>query len=134
MDEEGFARGNADELFRFRDQIADFDPDVVLVMSADHVYRLDYNDVLETHRRGRGRVHPGRRPASPEGDDPADHAVVEHDEDGRVTGFAYKPDDPASDTIACEVIAYDPDGAARGARGAAPRARCRQRRGRHRPR
>src|SRR3954449_5369184 len=51
LDEEGFARGNADELFRFRDQIADFAPDVVLVMSADHVYRLGSNAVVETHRR-----------------------------------------------------------------------------------
>jgi glucose-1-phosphate adenylyltransferase len=107
MDEEGFARGNADELFRFRDQMHDFDPDVVLVMSADHVYRLDYNDVLETHRRT-GAECTVVVTRSPEGDDPGDHAVVEHDEDGRVTSFAYKPDDPAGDTIACEVIAYDP--------------------------
>ena len=107
MDEEGFARGNADELFRFRDQLADFDPDVVLVMSADHVYRLDYNEVLETHRRSEAECTLVVTP-SPEGDDPADHAVVEHDEDGLVTGFEYKPDDPATDTIACEVIAYDP--------------------------
>ena len=69
MDEEGFARGNADELFRFRDQVAGFDPDVVLVMSADHVYRLDYNDVLDTHRRAEAEctvvvvaVARGRRP------------------------------------------------------------------------
>ena len=69
MDEEGFARGNADELFRLRDQVADFDPDVLLVMSADHVYRFDYEDLLETHARAgaectllttRGR-HRGRR-------------------------------------------------------------------------
>ena len=61
MDEEGFARGNADELFRFRDQLADFDPDVVLVMSADHVYLLDFDDVLDTHRGAGRRVHRGRR-------------------------------------------------------------------------
>jgi glucose-1-phosphate adenylyltransferase len=106
MDEEGFARGNADELFRFRDQLADFDPDVVLVMSADHVYRMDYQDVLDTHRE-----HDAECTVvvveSPEGDDPADHGVVEVD-DGRVTKFAYKPDEPASSTIVAEVIAYDP--------------------------
>ena len=39
-------KGNADELFRFRDQIRNADPEVVLVMSADHVYRLDFRDVL----------------------------------------------------------------------------------------
>src|SRR4051794_33314082 len=107
MDEEGFARGNADELFRFRDQMADFDPEVVLVMSADHVYRLDYQDVLDTHREQDAECTVVVV-ASPEGDDPADHGVVEVADDGRVTGFAYKPDEPAGDTIAAEVIAYDP--------------------------
>jgi glucose-1-phosphate adenylyltransferase len=107
MDEEGFARGNADELFRFRGELTDFAPDVVLVMSADHVYLLDYNDVLETHRE-----HDAECTVvvveSPEGDDPGDHGVVEVAGDGRVTGFAYKPDKPTGSTIAAEVIAYDP--------------------------
>ena len=76
MDEEGFARGNADELFRFRDQMSDFDPEVVLVMSADHVYRLDYQDVLDTHRE-RGAEATVVVVESPEGDDPGDHGVVE---------------------------------------------------------
>jgi glucose-1-phosphate adenylyltransferase len=107
LDEEGFARGNADELFRFRDEIAGFDPDVVLVMSADHVYRLDYNDVLDTHHE-RGAECTVVVVESPEGDDPGDHAVVETGEDDRVTGFEYKPDEPAGSTIAAEVIAYDP--------------------------
>src|SRR3954452_9397275 len=69
MDEEGFARGNADELVRFRDQVADFDPDVVLVMSADHVYRLDYSDVLDTHERTRAECTIVVT-SSPDGDDP----------------------------------------------------------------
>jgi glucose-1-phosphate adenylyltransferase len=106
MDEEGFARGNADELFRFRDELASFRPDVVLVMSADHVYRLDYQDVLDTHRE-RDAECTVVVVESPEGDDPADHGVVEV-ADGRVTGFAYKPDEPATSTIVAEVIAYDP--------------------------
>lgn len=107
LDEEGFARGNADELFRFRDQLDEFGPDVVLVMSADHVYRLDYTEVLDTHRE-HGAECTVVVTRTPDGDDPRDHAVVEHDEQGRVTGFAYKPDEPAGDTVACEVVAYDP--------------------------
>ena len=108
MDEEGFARGNADELFRFRDEVAAFDPGAVLVMSADHVYRLDYQDVLDTHRDQRAECTVVVV-ESPEGDDPADHGVVEVDGDGRITAFEYKPDEPASSTIVAEVIVYDPD-------------------------
>jgi glucose-1-phosphate adenylyltransferase len=111
MDEEGFARGNADELFRFRDQLADFDPDVVLVMSADHVYRLDYRDVLDTHRDA-GAECTLVTVSLPPGGDPSDHGVVEVDGSGTVTGFSYKPDDaPKGDapvTITAEIIAYDP--------------------------
>jgi glucose-1-phosphate adenylyltransferase len=109
MDEEGFARGNADELFRFRDQLADFDPDVVLVMSADHVYRLDFRDVLDAHRDS-GAECTLVTTGLPPGGDPSDHGVVEAGDDGKVTTFSYKPEDPPGGdfVITTEVIAYDP--------------------------
>lgn len=111
MDEEGFARGNADELFRFRDQLADFDPDVVLVMSADHVYRLDYRDVLDAHRDA-GAECTLVTTTLPPGGDPSDHGVVQVGEDARVTEFSYKPETPPGSegpvTITAEINAYDP--------------------------
>ena len=107
MDEEGFSRGNADELFRIRDQVTTFDPDVLLVMSADHVYRLDFNDVLDTHRRKDAEctVVTTDVPVKEAGD----HATVEHNRLGRVTGFDYKPDKPTTGTVAAEIFAYRPD-------------------------
>jgi glucose-1-phosphate adenylyltransferase len=105
LDEDGFARGNADELYRIRDQIARVDPEVLLVMSADHVYRLDFNEVLDTHRREQAEctVVTTEVPISEAGD----HATVEV-EDGRVVGFDYKPDEPTTGVIATEVFAYNP--------------------------
>lgn len=110
MDEEGFAKGNADELFRLRDDIRRSGAELVLVMSADHVYRLDYRDVVRTHLDSDAELTmvvtdiAGRY-----GEDPADHAVVEADGDGRVTGFAYKPDEPAGSVVATEVFCYRAD-------------------------
>jgi glucose-1-phosphate adenylyltransferase len=106
LDEDGFAKGNADELFRIRDEIATFAPDVVLVMSADHVYRLDYADVVETHRRTGAEctVVTTEVPI----DEASNHATVETDDEGLVTGFDYKPEEPTTGTIATEVFAYDP--------------------------
>ena len=49
-DEDGFHEGNADAIWRNRQLIAEHDPEVVLVLSADHVYRLDYGEVLARHR------------------------------------------------------------------------------------
>jgi glucose-1-phosphate adenylyltransferase len=104
-DEEGFARGNADELFRIRDQIRDADPELVVVLSADHVYRFDYFDAIETHRARRAEctIVTSEVDLSEAGD----HATVEADADGTVTGFAYKPDDPTTRTVATEVFVYD---------------------------
>ena len=110
MDEEGFAHGNADELFRLREDIRRAAPDLVLVMSADHVYRLDFRDVVDTHRAKDAEVT--MVVTDIDGvyaEDPADHAVVEVNRLGRVTSFAYKPDEPASSTVATEVFLYRPD-------------------------
>ncbi|MCW2845562.1 MAG: glucose-phosphate adenylyltransferase [Nocardioides sp.] len=106
LDEEGFARGNADELYRIRDQVSAFGPEVVLVLSADHVYRFDHAEALETHRRAGAEctVVTTEVPVAEAGD----HAVVAHDASGRVTRFDYKPDDPDSGTIATEIFLYDP--------------------------
>jgi glucose-1-phosphate adenylyltransferase len=110
MDEEGFAHGNADELYRLRDEIRREAPDLVLVMSADHVYRLDYRDVVETHRAKDAEVTVVVTDLGDVyGEDPADHAVVEVNRLGRVTSFEYKPDRPASSTVATEVFLYDPE-------------------------
>jgi ADP-glucose pyrophosphorylase len=54
-EQDGFHEGNADAIWRNRQLIAEHDPEVVLVLSADHVYRLDYGEVLARHRdRGAG--------------------------------------------------------------------------------
>jgi glucose-1-phosphate adenylyltransferase len=105
-DEDGFAQGNADELFRIRDQIRAAEPEVVVVLSADHVYRFDYTDAVETHHRSGAEctVVTTQVPIEEAGD----HATVEADRDGLVTGFAYKPEDPSTSTIATEIFVYDP--------------------------
>jgi glucose-1-phosphate adenylyltransferase len=110
MDEEGFAKGNADELYRLRDQIRTARPDLVLVMSADHVYRLDYRDVVRTHRdKGAEVTMVTTDLEGTYAEDAGDHGVVEVNRLGRVTSFAYKPENPASTTVATEVFLYEPD-------------------------
>jgi glucose-1-phosphate adenylyltransferase len=105
-DEEGFARGNADELFRLRDQIRAADPAYVVVMSADHVYRFDYRDAIATHRELDADCTIVTTEISL--DEAGDHAVVEVGADRRVTGFRYKPDEPRSTVVATEIFVYRP--------------------------
>lgn len=105
-DEEGFAQGNADELYRLRDQIRAADPELVVVLSADHVYRFDFTEALETHRAHAAdcTVVTTQVPIG----DAGDHAVVEVGDDGRVTAFHYKPDEPPGPTVATEIFVHDP--------------------------
>ncbi|MEO9323375.1 sugar phosphate nucleotidyltransferase [Nocardioides sp. C4-1] len=106
LDEEGFATGNADGLFRIRDRIRTSGADVVVVASADHVYRLDLADVVATHQDAGAECTVVVTDVDL--DDASEHAVVEVGDDGRVTGFDYKPDDPEGGTVSTEVFAYDP--------------------------
>src|SRR3954468_16589721 len=105
-DEDGFAQGNADELYRFRDQIVADRPTELVVLSADHVYRFDVMEAVETHRRTGAEctIVTTRIPVEEAGD----HATVVADGDGRVTEFAYKPDDPGAGAVATEIFVYDP--------------------------
>ena len=102
-DEEGFARGNADELYRIRDQLEQSGAQVLLVMSADHVYRFDFRDLVEHHLAQDDEC----TVVTTEVDlaDAGDHAVVT-DEDGQVVQVDHKPDKPQHGTIAAEIVAY----------------------------
>ncbi|MFL6004553.1 MAG: glucose-1-phosphate adenylyltransferase family protein [Nocardioides sp.] len=105
-DEEGFAKGNADELYRFRDQVVADAPEVLVVVSADHVYRFDVMEAIATHRRTDAECTVVTTSIPIE--EASDHATVEADEEGRVTDFAYKPDEPSTGTVATEIFVYDP--------------------------
>lgn len=105
-DEDGFAQGNADAIFRNRHLIREFDPDVLLVLSADHVYLLDFADVIRHHLERKASVTMVATPLPP-GETASRFGNVKVDGSGRVTDFAYKPDEPLSDLVTTEVFAYD---------------------------
>lgn len=102
----GFAQGNADAIYRQRRLIREFAPDLILVLSADHVYKLDYRDVLDRHRACGAEVTMVTTHVPP-GDDGSRYGVVQADAEGRVTEFDYKPKHPKGDRITAEVFVYD---------------------------
>jgi glucose-1-phosphate adenylyltransferase len=104
-EEGGFAQGNADAIWRQRTLIREFDPGVLLVLSSDHIYRLDYRDLLDLHRLRKADLTlvSTRVPR----EQACRFGVVEVGGDGRVTGFEYKPESPRSDLVTTEVFAYD---------------------------
>ena len=100
---EGFASGNTDSLARQLAQIERVGPDLVLVVSSDHAYTLDYRDVIATHRRTGADL----TMVTAQIDERCTrYGVVSVDGD-RVTGFDYKPDEPPGNRVACEVFLFD---------------------------
>jgi glucose-1-phosphate adenylyltransferase len=105
-EEEGFNEGNADALWRHRRLIAEFGADVVLVLSADAPYILDYRRVVAAHHDHDADVTMATAVAEEEA---SRFGVVEVGAGERITGFEYKPDRPKSDVVTIEVFAYRPD-------------------------
>lgn len=106
-DEQVMHQGNADAIYKTRKFIREFGPDVLLVLSADHVYRLDYNDVIDAHLDREAEVTVVTTQVSR--NQAPNHAVIIAGDDDRITGFDYKPKEPATDIVATEVFAYDPN-------------------------
>jgi glucose-1-phosphate adenylyltransferase len=102
--EEGWYEGNAHAIYRTREQIAVHDPEVLIVLSADHVYKLDYSEVVAGHRDSEAAVTLVTTQVPLE--EAGDYGVVETDGE-RVAAFDYKPDEPRADEVATEVFVYD---------------------------
>ena len=102
---EGFAEGNADVLWRSRALLSEFAADQLVVMSADHVERIDLRDVLDAHRDAAAPL----TLVTTEVDSAEAHrfGIVGVEADGRVTRFAAKPEQPEGTTAATEVFVYD---------------------------
>ncbi|HZC13278.1 MAG TPA: sugar phosphate nucleotidyltransferase, partial [Thermoleophilaceae bacterium] len=102
--ESGFYEGNADALFRNKAEIRAFEPELLLVLSADHVYTLDFSRVVAHHlERGADATLVTTQVARHE----ASRFGVVQVADGRVEDYAYKPDEPKSDVVTTEVFLFD---------------------------
>lgn len=105
----GFAQGNADLLRRMRHEIRHARPDALLVLSADHVYRADFRELVATHLEANAACTMLTYDLSKT--EASNHAVVEtaSGEPGApVTSFDYKPAIPKTSVVATEVFVYDP--------------------------
>lgn len=110
QDRDGFASGNADALAQNWPVINAFDPDVLLVCSADHLFHLDYRPVIAAHLERQADATmvttTVRRNA-----DAARFLVVQADDDGEgtVSSVDYKPERPGGRRVSTEVFVYRPD-------------------------
>ncbi len=101
----GFAEGNAEALFQQLTLIRDFDPDLLLVLSADHLYKLDYREVVARHLELEAELTMVTKCVPKQ--EASRFGVVVTNRLSRVTSFAYKPETPESGEVTAEIFVYD---------------------------
>jgi glucose-1-phosphate adenylyltransferase len=101
--------GTADAVFQNLYSITREAPSHVIVLSGDHVYKMDYSKMLRFHqeREAAATLATIEVPVS----DARRFGIVSIDQSGRVTGFAEKPEDPtpmpgSSDTVLASMGIY----------------------------
>jgi glucose-1-phosphate adenylyltransferase len=94
IDEESWYRGTADAVYQNLDIIRGEDPEYIIVLAGDHIYKMDYGRMLEFHVQTGAMVTVGcievpRKEASAFG-------VMAVNEQGKIVDFLEKPADPPS--------------------------------------
>ena len=89
MQHESWYQGTADAVRRNIPYFTDGDADLVLILSGDQLYRMDYQHLLATHRKSEAAVTIAVMPVRE--DQTSQLGLLRADETGRVTGFFEKP-------------------------------------------
>lgn len=101
----GFAEGNADAIYINLKKIKQFNPDIVMVLSADHIYKLDYRDIIEEHLKEKADLT--MVVTKVELKESVNFGNVKFDKKNIVTDFKYKPKKPFSEYVTTEIFVYD---------------------------
>jgi glucose-1-phosphate adenylyltransferase len=97
-------RGTADAVLQNLEFIADRNPELVLILAGDHVYKMDYRPFIETHRARGAEVTCAVRTVPLE--EAHRFGILETDADGRVTDFIEKPPNPTSNLVSMGVYVF----------------------------
>lgn len=92
-------QGTADAVRKQLPRFANARVDDVLILSGDHLYRMDYGEYIEFHRDRRADVTIAAQPVSLV--DASRFGILKSDEDGRITSFYEKPQADELDGLEC---------------------------------
>jgi len=88
----GWYAGTADAVHQNLNLIRDFAPDLVAVFGADHIYRMDINQMIQFHHRKKAEVTVAALPVPLHA--ATGFGIIEADTQGRIVGFEEKPKRP----------------------------------------
>lgn len=97
-------RGTANAIYQNLNFIRAYSPKYVLVLSGDHIYKMDYSEMIAEHERTGAdcTIAVIRVPK----EEASRFGIISTDEDGRITKFEEKPKTPHSDLASMGVYVF----------------------------
>jgi len=89
---ESWYAGTADAIYQNLDIIRHYNPEYVLVLAGDHIYKMDYGKMVAAHVANGADITVGCIPVPLE--EARAFGVMDINSEGRIVEFAEKPDDP----------------------------------------
>jgi glucose-1-phosphate adenylyltransferase len=88
-DDQNWFQGTADAVRRAARHVVRYDADYYLILAGDHLYRMDYSEMVEAHVDRRADITIAAQPVTL--DDATGMGIFRFDRDGQVLGFEEKP-------------------------------------------
>ncbi len=98
-------KGTANAIYQNLGFIESYDPEYVLIISGDHIYKMDYDLLLEAHKNNDADATIAV--ISVPWADASRFGIMKADEEGRIVEFAEKPKNPASNLASMGVYMFN---------------------------
>jgi len=96
--------GTADAIYRNMDFIDRNNPEYVIILSGDHIYKMDYNEMLAFHKQNRAALTVSVIEVP--WDEAPRFGIMSTDDDMRITKFAEKPKNPESNLASMGIYIF----------------------------
>ncbi|MBQ6294552.1 MAG: NTP transferase domain-containing protein, partial [Firmicutes bacterium] len=99
--------GTADAIYQNLNYIDLYDPKYVLILSGDHLYRMNYQEMLRCHKENNADLTISVMKVPME--EASRFGIMTADETGRIVKFAEKPKQPESDLASMGIYIFNKD-------------------------
>ena len=96
--------GTANAIYQNLDYMETFNPDYVLILSGDHIYKMDYEVMLDYHKENKADVTIAAMPVPKE--EASRFGIVVTDDGGKITEFQEKPPEPKSNLASMGIYIF----------------------------
>ena len=96
--------GTANAIYQNLEFMEQYNPDYVLILSGDHIYKMDYEVMLDYHKANRADVTIAVMPVPME--EASRFGIMVTDETGRITEFQEKPEHPVSNLASMGIYIF----------------------------